>query len=729
MNHIESFITAHIGDPINECDDNFAYNLSEGRFVVSDGSSSDYFSKIYAELLTDAYVADGETIYTKEQIGQINDTWRERVKETLDKAGCKAGSFPYVRYQRRDPGCATIIGLAIHQKENNNKVFSCSGLGDSVLFFRPKDNKIPSFQFSSDFNKDFSLDQSIEFGYTPVISNSISTEWLQDVITHECPLEEGVFYLMTDGMAEWVLRTDNGEIEEKFANLDSIHSQEDFLNYVNKIRESGAKNDDMTLMKVYIDNSNELFWSEEDCIIYDYRKFAAEEDERLFQKRQAYLREKEKKAKQQQDQENFQQSDNKTKEAEYERGTKSSKSSMSDILSAAFSKCDSQNKAKAERKKNDKNIHDIVSAASTKVAEEEKKIEIAVKDEETRTVTNKVAYEVDLAVLRTLQEVLETTHCTFALRKFDFEITKLSDIQKQIKDLLLKAEEIYKTVQNNGIYSLQINNSELYSGIAEVLTETQSLKTDADRVEQTRQATNKMAYEVDLATIKTLEEALKATKSTINVYYADFANSDVFTCAEKLIEDTIKSISSAYLAVKTSGVYACTFSRKTISEAIANIVPQIQEIKEAEIKRQENNKIEYDADIDAINNLQIALDKVISDYSYYVDDTEIACVQKMIEELRRVANVAIDLVKDEGKYTTDFDFGTIQGNIEGIIKTMGFKKKIIDAGKFINKGWKPIAIVLFVIIIIIVVYWVRYSSEEEAKQSQDNVKTEISRNK
>ena len=69
----------------------------------------------------------------------------------------------------------------------------CSGLGDSVLFFRPKTSKIPTFQFSSDSNKEFSFDQTVKFGYTPVISSSNNTEWLHDIIHVERPLEEGVF--------------------------------------------------------------------------------------------------------------------------------------------------------------------------------------------------------------------------------------------------------------------------------------------------------------------------------------------------------------------------------------------------------------------------------------------------------------------------------------------------------------------------------------------------------
>ena len=42
MNRIEGFITAHIGDPISECNDNFSYDFEKCNFAVADGSSSDF---------------------------------------------------------------------------------------------------------------------------------------------------------------------------------------------------------------------------------------------------------------------------------------------------------------------------------------------------------------------------------------------------------------------------------------------------------------------------------------------------------------------------------------------------------------------------------------------------------------------------------------------------------------------------------------------------------------
>lgn len=270
MNRIEGFITAHIGDRINECDDNFAFNLGDCNFAIADGSSSDFFSKVYAQLLVDKYVENPDNFYNEDNIKQLNSEWRSIVKNKLDEAGCKPGSFPFVRFQKMDPGCSTLIGLSFFEEKGEIK-YCCTGLGDSVLFFIPDDSDIPTLQFSSYSNKEFSFDPSIEFGYTPIISRSYSTGWLENVVKYSNFLSKGVFFLMTDGLAEWILRTDNGSTEEKFKTLLDIHSQDEFMSYVDFVRKNGAHNDDMTLVKVYVDEVNTEF-NPDYSICFDYRK-------------------------------------------------------------------------------------------------------------------------------------------------------------------------------------------------------------------------------------------------------------------------------------------------------------------------------------------------------------------------------------------------------------------------------------------------------------------------
>lgn len=347
MNRVEGYITAHIGDNINECDDNFSVSFDKCCFAVADGSSSDFFSKIYSRLLADAFIENASGMFEEIQIKAINDNWRLIVREKLDKAGCKPGSFPFVRFQKMDPGCSTLIGLKLFNDGNLVK-FRCSGLGDSVLFFIPEGASVPTIQFSSDSNKDFSLDQDVRFGYTPVISRSYSTQWLDNIINFEGVLEKGIFYLMTDGLAEWILRKDNGNIADKFELLNNIHSQEEFIIYVDSIRNSGAHNDDMTLVKIHID-SLQLEFNKSESVIFDYRteqeKIELEEDEKRL-------------------------SIAKASTPKAQAKLVSSYNSTSDLIAAAMSKVSEQKKQKEkeEQIKTENATQSLIDAAKAKVA-------------------------------------------------------------------------------------------------------------------------------------------------------------------------------------------------------------------------------------------------------------------------------------------------------------------------------------------------------------------------
>jgi serine/threonine protein phosphatase PrpC len=327
MNRVEGYITAHIGDNINECDDNFSINLSKCSFAVADGSSSDFFSKIYSRLLADTFVEESVSMFEESKIKDINNKWQLLVREKLDNAGCKPGSFPFVRFQKRDPGCSTLIGLKLY-KEGDVLKFRCAGLGDSLLFFIPEGSHVPTVQFSSDSNEDFSLDQSVKFGYTPVISTSYSTKWLENIIHYEGVLEKGTFYLMTDGLAEWILRKESGDIAEKFSILNNIKSQDEFASYVNTIRDNGAHNDDMTLVKIYIDDLL-LEFSESESIIYDYVPEQTRLDNEEYAKRRSAVTPP-------------------APKPQASTAPPKSNDSTSDLIASALAKVSQQNKEKAE---------------------------------------------------------------------------------------------------------------------------------------------------------------------------------------------------------------------------------------------------------------------------------------------------------------------------------------------------------------------------------------------
>ena len=404
MNRVEGYITAHIGDNINECDDNFSVSFDKCCFAVADGSSSDFFSKIYSRLLADAFIENASGMFEETQIKAINDNWRLLVREKLDKAGCKPGSFPFVRFQKMDPGCSTLIGLKLFNAGNLVK-FRCSGLGDSVLFFIPEGASVPTIQFSSDSNKNFSLDQDVRFGYTPVISRSYSTQWLDNIINFEGVLEKGIFYLMTDGLAEWILRKDNGNIADKFELLNNIHSQEEFIIYVDSIRNSGAHNDDMTLVKIHID-SLQLEFNKSESVIFDYRTEQEKIELEEYEKRLSIAKASTPKA---------------------QAKPISSNNSTSDLIAAAKAKV-----ASTSAQNDMQNIDEIIAEA----IKEAKKIWDAEKKEEINQLTQKLNKEKDDALNEVEAEYQRLEEAR--KKKEQEESEKTQRKEKKIKNKILK---------------------------------------------------------------------------------------------------------------------------------------------------------------------------------------------------------------------------------------------------------------------------------------------------
>ena len=275
MNKIKAYILPKEREPFINCDDNFSFNEEKLNFAVCDGSSSDFFSKIFSRLLSDYYSETGSDMFTPEIILDLNSQCREKVKEELDRAGCRPGSFPYVHFLRRDPGCSTLVCLSFHN-DRENPTFDFYALGDSMIFFIPKGEYIPELQISSDSDEDYSFNPNINFGYTPPIASSYSTEWLTLMKKEaERPLKEGTFVMVTDALAEWLLRNVEVSPEDKFKEILEIDSQEKFESYIRDIRVKGAHMDDMTLVVISIDDVNELRFENIDK--FDYRAIAQEQ--------------------------------------------------------------------------------------------------------------------------------------------------------------------------------------------------------------------------------------------------------------------------------------------------------------------------------------------------------------------------------------------------------------------------------------------------------------------
>jgi len=264
MNTLRSFIYHKQAESFLSCDDNFSVDTRKKRFAISDGASSGFFSKVYSELLVDKYTKGNFDFFAKTDIESINSDWLNIARYEIEAANNPV--TPHRLLVTRQPGCATFIGLNFKKKSWN-----VSALGDSVLFFISKGKDLPEIQISTYSNPSFSFNPDVIFNNSPLLANSYNTTWCEKQTVFSQKLSEGVFLLMTDATAKWVLKSETSDINKRFERVLNIKTQNEFEQFVNEIREGDAEMDDMTLMIIELNDISNLQFSE--INIADYRKY------------------------------------------------------------------------------------------------------------------------------------------------------------------------------------------------------------------------------------------------------------------------------------------------------------------------------------------------------------------------------------------------------------------------------------------------------------------------
>jgi hypothetical protein len=239
--NIKGFITSKKGELYSDCRDNYSVNTSTHRFAISDGVSKSFFPGIWSELLTANYVNNHEDFVIKSQ-----DEWLSSVTDRVSKPDVKY--YTKNAFNRREPGLATFVGLQFSETEMS---WSAQALGDSFLFFIPKDYK----NFDEECVRLSSKLEPIEFDNFPDYFSSLgnkhkgTTKSVSDKLTH------GTFYLMTDALAEWF-------ILNKESSLDKIglwENQTDFENFIEFERENGELgNDDSAILIIELTDDNSI---------------------------------------------------------------------------------------------------------------------------------------------------------------------------------------------------------------------------------------------------------------------------------------------------------------------------------------------------------------------------------------------------------------------------------------------------------------------------------------
>jgi len=245
---IKGFITSKKSELYSDCADNYAINREHNKFAISDGVSKSFFPKVWSDILVKKYVNQKDW-KNEEFIIECQKEWQAKIDEIVSHPNVKY----YTRnaYNTKTPALATFVGLQFIESEQK---WIAQALGDSFLFFIPKDSNKIEIQLSSKA-------EPVVFDNFPDYFSSISIHPQKGKVKiKERPMVEGTFYLMTDALAEWFLQN----TEQAKQILDNIKTQEQYLETIANERNANRLNDDdsaILILELFDDGKKEFSYS------------------------------------------------------------------------------------------------------------------------------------------------------------------------------------------------------------------------------------------------------------------------------------------------------------------------------------------------------------------------------------------------------------------------------------------------------------------------------------
>jgi hypothetical protein len=238
-----AFHTQKRGNAPDEYEDAFAGDAQTARFAVADGATESSFVAAWAKLLVEGFVAaKGRSWSNLDWLGPSRQHWANDIDPL---------PLPWYAEEKREEGAyATLLGIAFScgRKSSVGGSWRALAVGDSCLF-RLRGGQLV---------KSFPLARSSDFGNQPALLGSRGRQFdtpSQDVRRARGKWRTGDrFLLMTDALAEWMLRRHEQE-QQPADDIDRLLAEPDpqdaFAAWVEERRkDQGLRNDDVTLMVV-----------------------------------------------------------------------------------------------------------------------------------------------------------------------------------------------------------------------------------------------------------------------------------------------------------------------------------------------------------------------------------------------------------------------------------------------------------------------------------------------
>ncbi len=240
---VEAFSCAKAGNRREEYEDAWAIRAGTperiARFAVADGATESSFSALWAALLVETWVRrDGVGDRFLARLGPARRLWR---RKTVHRR------LPWYAAEKASRGAfAAFLGILL---DPTSRHWRAVAIGDCNLF------QLAGLGPGLRLVKAFPLRRSEEFGSSPFLVGSV--ERADDDPGRHVRLAEGLLppdatlLLASDALSAWLLRRDEeGRPAWEAVSALGVADAPEFEALVAAARDDGARNDDMTLVRV-----------------------------------------------------------------------------------------------------------------------------------------------------------------------------------------------------------------------------------------------------------------------------------------------------------------------------------------------------------------------------------------------------------------------------------------------------------------------------------------------
>jgi len=233
--------------PDGEIDDAYAMgeDVSPYRFAVADGATQSSFSGVWASMLAHAY-CEGRLHGTQREtvLFKACGDWYDETRPQISK--------PWALARHASGAHSTLVGLTVGRKPDTDELYwSSVAIGDSCLFLVKGDRLATTHP----------IHRADAFSSSPWLLSSTRaapSEWRDHIRPRGMKrgrnlLPGDAFYLMTDALAAWFLRSHEGG-SSPWREFDALAGEQSaFAAWVARLRDERAiRDDDVTLLVVRV---------------------------------------------------------------------------------------------------------------------------------------------------------------------------------------------------------------------------------------------------------------------------------------------------------------------------------------------------------------------------------------------------------------------------------------------------------------------------------------------